>query len=1499
MVIDKHKKIIFLLATGAITLVAFCAVFILNGYFPFGNGSTVALDLHSQYTPLLYRFYDIVTGSKGVSIDFHIAGGMNIFADSATELLNPVNYLLLLFGRNNIYLAVNVLLMVYGILASMSAFGVLDYLFPSKKLLNMILSISYALSFFAAYQFEIIRWMFPMALFPLIFLSLLWLLDNKKPVLFIILIAYQLMLSLQLGIQTLGFSLVISIFYLYKEKKENKSTGYKSLLLIICVILAVLISAVVLIPEIINLMSSSRSLENSVISNIVTSHGFDDILERILEVISPVVIGLSVVLFIKLKGKKKDFYKENRFMFYPLFLLLITVLFEPSNLIWHLGSYKCFPVRFGYMVLFYSIYLLRFLFEKLPEENESIKIDTKKIKIRNFALNIFAVVLSIAVFGFAYVNRLDLSQAFATLAISLLCIKETMWFYGMIILLSAAVIICAVNTNLEKKNLSRYILVFITMISGMVMYISILFPQTSLARTYDEKAYEVMNASYDANDTGEDSFILHVRDNNKLPLNATLVTNDYSMTAYIPSGEGKKYSEGMKDLSYATPWISVRSNGGSTLSDMLLAIDNGNIYKPINTGILVSDSSYEQLKQGSGYITLSKALSSEYLGKSIDVEKSGKLNELNEAVYDRNHGRQIIFDNRHQKIQIISDNPMSGNLLLPIGYINGWKADSGQVGAYLKGFIAVEGLNGETTVTLDYSLPGKNIGIIISVVGLILFILLICLLKKNKLAEKEYKPWAVTFRVVSVTFIVVVYILANLLMFIYMGFKLFGKDLKPLFEGTSVEETGSILLDATVGDEGITVILGKNSLSSKIEDISADSVENPEFDPSKAIDHDAKTLNSRWSSANDWENSDHYLQAEFNDSTSISALKIYWERTNASNYAIEISEDEKNWTEVIAFDTPSMNKEQTIIFDSPVNGKYIRIHVKDVERKEEDLSLYYQNVSIREWEIFGDSELFVINNPELTAGFMREIPIPEVPLEYELSLGGINYEALLNEDIFADTLSEVSINLGYILTVDGKEYELPGFDLVLPASDGTKKEQFPYKDIEVREWKNSVGEINIEKAQFKITSQIDDFEEEKLLFENEISEIVSSENKSEKSDNEITIELIEEGSSGNNDSEVYEITVDPSGSIIVRADTYRGIRRAEVTLEKMLIENPKAIPCGTIRDYPEYEVRGFSIDLGRRPVSVDFIKTVIDEMSRNNMNSLQLHLNDNAIISESEFDGTIDGARNLYSAFRLESKLGISADDFIYTNEEIRELIHYGKLRGIEVVPEIDTPAHSLALTKKYPNLGFSNDPNMVDTLDVGRTEAVNTVVDIWSEYLIKQDNEPPLFEETKTVHLGMDEYYGDYGDYHDYIITLSRAVKDMSPAKKLRMWGSLTYKDMELSDLPRDIEVMIWSTVWAEPDKLFDEGFKLINCLNNNLYIIVGGGFDRLDTEYLSERWEPNIYETEEKTIVLPKWSPKVLGACYSLWNDNYTKGIDNTTEDDLLDRIFEPMKVISDKLW
>ena len=86
-------------------------------------------------------------------------------------------------------------------------------------------------------------------------------------------------------------------------------------------------------------------------------------------------------------------------------------------------------------------------------------------------------------------------------------------------------------------------------------------------------------------------------------------------------------------------------------------------------------------------------------------------------------------------------------------------------------------------------------------------------------------------------------------------------------------------------------------------------------------------------------------------------------------------------------------------------------------------------------------------------------------------------------------------------------------------------------------------------------------------------------------------------------------------------------------VEKCLCENETGyLPCGIIRDYPLYEVRGFGIDVGRRAISMDLLYEIVKELSAHKMNTLQVHLNDNQIITQSGYDGTMEGAMNLYRA---------------------------------------------------------------------------------------------------------------------------------------------------------------------------------------------------------------------------------------------------------------------------
>jgi hexosaminidase len=87
------------------------------------------------------------------------------------------------------------------------------------------------------------------------------------------------------------------------------------------------------------------------------------------------------------------------------------------------------------------------------------------------------------------------------------------------------------------------------------------------------------------------------------------------------------------------------------------------------------------------------------------------------------------------------------------------------------------------------------------------------------------------------------------------------------------------------------------------------------------------------------------------------------------------------------------------------------------------------------------------------------------------------------------------------------------------------------------------------------------------------------------------------------------------------------------------------------------------LDTSRHFIPVSQIKHQIDAMFYNKMSILHWHISDDdsfpmTIVSEPEFSQA--------------GKLGGS-----YSPSEIKSVINYAKIRGVRVVPEINTPAHT------------------------------------------------------------------------------------------------------------------------------------------------------------------------------------------------------------------------------
>ncbi len=147
-------------------------------------------------------------------------------------------------------------------------------------------------------------------------------------------------------------------------------------------------------------------------------------------------------------------------------------------------------------------------------------------------------------------------------------------------------------------------------------------------------------------------------------------------------------------------------------------------------------------------------------------------------------------------------------------------------------------------------------------------------------------------------------------------------------------------------------------------------------------------------------------------------------------------------------------------------------------------------------------------------------------------------------------------------------------------------------------------------------------------------------------------------------------------AVTVRARTERGVVCALSALF-MAASGEKELRCCTVGDKPKYAHRGLSLDCVRHFFPADEVKRIIEQISRVRMNVLRWRLSDD------------QGWRVECESFPRLNELSPE----YYTKDEIREVVEYARVRGIDIIPEIDMPGHVCGLLAAYPELGcFGND---------------------------------------------------------------------------------------------------------------------------------------------------------------------------------------------------------------
>lgn len=273
---------------------------------------------------------------------------------------------------------------------------------------------------------------------------------------------------------------------------------------------------------------------------------------------------------------------------------------------------------------------------------------------------------------------------------------------------------------------------------------------------------------------------------------------------------------------------------------------------------------------------------------------------------------------------------------------------------------------------------------------------------------------------------------------------------------------------------------------------------------------------------------------------------------------------------------------------------------------------------------------------------------------------------------------------------------------------------------------------------------------------------------------------------------------------------------------------PCEIPCVRITDYPAYNYRGQHLDVARTFIPIEEVREFISHLAHHKINHLHLHLTDDEgwrveILSHPELTevgawrGGDSPIKAVYGSF--EERYG-----GYYTQEQLRDLVKFAQRRGVEIVPEVDLPGHSLTIGKIHPeilcpverDLSATGGYSVQNVWCVAREENYRLLEDILGEIC-------EIFP-SEYIHIGGDEvatsYWRDcphcsalykkegmasYAQLEQHF--MNRLVEILSRnGKSAAMWNEAILG----GDLSRDVRIHCWEG-FAESKDVAEAGYPTV----------------------------------------------------------------------------------------
>lgn len=382
---DFLNKFKYYILTFFIALFVICVIYLLNNVTPFGDKSLLTIDFYHQYGPMLGELYDRIKNGMNFFYSFNMGMGLPFFRNFFNYMSSFFNIIILFVEKKDLLTSYSIIIGLKCVFSSLTMYYYLHKKFKTNNFIFISLSILYAFnSYFTAYYWNIM-WLDGMVFLPLITYGIEKLIDENKPLIYIISLGMMLFSNYFIGYMLCIFSVIYFLIYLLFISKKKKLGNYihTGLIFSVSSLLAGGLAAICLIPMYTSMSSisatsdvwpSSQYYSFTLIEFIYNHLSGVNVTVFKSDVINAPNISSSIIVLplylLFLFNKKIDLRCKIGYSLL-LGIFILSFFWAPIDFIWHAFHVpNDLPYRYSFIYPFILIIISAYSINKIDKVND-------------------------------------------------------------------------------------------------------------------------------------------------------------------------------------------------------------------------------------------------------------------------------------------------------------------------------------------------------------------------------------------------------------------------------------------------------------------------------------------------------------------------------------------------------------------------------------------------------------------------------------------------------------------------------------------------------------------------------------------------------------------------------------------------------------------------------------------------------------------------------------------------------------------------------------------------------------------------------------------------------------------------------------------------------------------------------------------------------------------------------------------------------------------------